>query len=217
MSRRAEVPELVADERLTAAVAVAEPPRFWTVVTRRGYVRQIMRIGFDRGIAKGDRLIESPIHNDEPLALVNGDRGDLLLVTRWGRGNRFPQQAIGGQGAVALDLEPDDEVVAALALPSDTKVLIVTAAGYAALYDTARLKARSRPGGAGKALIQAFDVLGAFPGESQARLLYLTYSGRLVSVPTVDIPLRERSRKGTRIWDFGPDPAVAVALAPEIS
>jgi DNA gyrase/topoisomerase IV subunit A len=209
--------ELAAGERLTAAVAVARPPRFWTVVTRRGYVRQFLHIGFDQRLAQGTPLVESPLHNDAPVALVDGDRGDLLMLTRWGRGVRFPQRAIAGPGSVALELEPDDEVVAALPLPSDTQILVVTAAGYAARRDTSQIGARSRPGGTGKPLIQAFDVLGVCADEPQARLLYLTYSGRLAFVSTAKIPLYQRSSKGTRVRDLGRDPAVAVAFIPEFS
>lgn len=208
--------ELAAGEWLTAAVAVSQPPRFWTVVTRRGYARQLLRIDLERRMDKGDQLIESQFRNDVPVAAVNGDRGDLLVLTRWGKGVRFSHRAIPGQGTVALKLEPDDEVVAALSLPSDTEIMIVTASGYAARRDTSQFEARTRPGGAGKTLIQAFDVLGAFPYESQAHLLYLTYSGKLVLVPTEDIPLQQRSGKGTRVCVFDRDPAVAVVLVPEL-
>jgi DNA gyrase/topoisomerase IV subunit A len=207
--------ELATDERLTAATTVAKPPRFWTIVTRRGYVRQFIRVSFDREVAQGTPVIESPFHNDEPVAIVNGDEGDLLLLTRWGKAIRFSQRTIAGQGSTALELDPDDEVVTACALTSDVEVLILTAAGFAARRDTAKFPARSRPGGTtGKALIQAYDVLGVSPCEPEAQLIYLTYSGRLVFVPVADVPLYERSRKGSRLRDFGRDPAVAVASIP---
>ena len=210
----AEGQELAADERLATAVTVTDPPRFWTVVTRRGYVRQFLRIDFDRRMARGDLLVESPLHNDEPVALVDGDQGDLLVLSRWGKGVRFSQRSIEGPGSLALELEPDDQVVAALPLPSDVKVLVVTASGDAARRDMQQFAARSRPGGAGKPLIQAYDVLGVFPCEPPGRLLYLTYSGKLAFVSTADIPLHQRSSKGTRVRDFGRDPAVAVAFVP---
>lgn len=209
-----EGPGLANGERLTAAMAVAQPPRFWTVVTRRGYVRQFLHIDLDMKMTQGDQLVESSFRNDAPVAVVNGDRGDLLVLTRWGKGVRFPQRAIAASGSVALEMEPDDEVVAALSLPSDTAVLIVTASGYAARRDTSQLAARSRPGGTGKPLIQAFDVLGAFPFDPEAQLLYLTYSGKPVLVPTADVPLHQRSSKGARVRVFDRDPAVAVTLVP---
>ena len=199
-----------ADEWPTAAVAVAAPPRFWTVVTRRGYVRQFLRIGFDHQVAQGEPVIESPFQNDVPVAIVNGDQDDLLVLTRWGKGVRFSQRTIAASGSTALELDPDDEVVAALPLPEDVKMLILTASGDAARRDTRQIKARTRPGGAGQSLIQAFDVLAAFPCEQPGRLLYLTYSGRLAFAPTADIPLYQRSSRGTRVRVFDRDPAVAV-------
>jgi len=210
----AEGPELAEGERVTAALAVAEPPRFWTVVTRRGFVRQLLRIDLDIKLTKGEQLIESSLRNDEPVALVDGDRGDLLLLTRWGKGVRFPHRAIAAEGSAALEMEPDDEIAAALSLPSDSAILIVTAAGFGMRRDTAQFAARSRPGGAGKTLIQAFDVLGAFPCQPQAQLLYLTHSGKLVFVPLASIPLHQRSGKGSRVRVFDRDPAVAVTLVP---
>ena len=207
-------PDLSAGERLTLAVAVAKPPRFWTVVTRRGYVRQFLRIEIDHKLDLGEPVVQSPAHNDTPVALVNGDEGDLLVLTRWGKGTRFPQRSIAGQGEIALELEADDEVVAALSLPADGHVIIVTASGFAARRDTSQLNARSRPGGAGKPLIQAFDVLGAFRWEPEGRLLYMTYSGRLALISMADIPVYQRSSKGTRVRTFDRDPAVAVTLVP---
>jgi len=205
---------LAEGERMTAAVAVAEPPRFWTIVTRRGFTRQLLHIGLERRIDQGEQLIASPFRNDEPAVIVNGDRGDLLTLTRWGKGVRFPHRAIAAEGSVALELEPDDEVAAALSLPSDGAIVIVTAAGFAMRRHTAQFAARSSPGGAGKTLIQAFDVLGAFPCQPQAQLLYLTYSGKPVFVPIDDVPLHQRSGKGSRLRLFDRDPAVAVTLVP---
>ena len=206
---------LATGERLAVALAVEAPPRFWTVATRRGYVQRFVRVAFDRRLAQGDRLVKSPLRNDEPVTIISGDRGDLLLVTRWGKGVRFPQRAIEGQGSVALELEPDDEVVAALSLPTDVEILIVTASGHAMRRDTARITARSRPGGTGRTLIQTHDVLAAFPYSLQVRLVYLTYSGKLVFVSTADIALQGRAGKGTHLRDMTRDPAVAVTVAAE--
>lgn len=208
----AKHPVLEDRERLTAAVAVGAPPRFWTLVTRRGFVRQLLRIDLDRRIERGETLLESPFERDFAVALVDGDQGDLLLITRWGKWTRFAHRAIESQGSTALELEPDDEIVAAVTLTEDVNVAVVTAAGYGIRRNTSQFAARSRPGGSGKALIQAFDVLNAFPCKSEDRLFYLTYSGKLAQVAVADIPLYTQSAKGARLRTFDRDPAVAVTL-----
>ncbi len=206
---------LTAGERLTAAAVVGELPRFWTVATRHGYVQRFVRVAFDRQLAQGTPVVRTPLRNDVPVAIVNGDRGDVLLVTRWGKAVRFSQRVIESQGSIALTLDADDEIVAALALPQDTEILIVTASGYAMRRDMAQLAARSRPGGTGKTLINAHDVLAVFPYLAQAWLVYLTYAGRLLFVSTADIPRQERVSRGIKTHDLRPDPAVAVALVPK--
>jgi DNA gyrase subunit A len=199
-------------EQVTAAVAVAQPPRFWTVVTRRGYVRQVLRVHADKQV--GEVLFEGPFRGDTPVAMVDGDRGDLFLISRWGKAIRFPQRAIGLKGVVAMDLEPDDQVVAALTLDSDIEVLIVTAAGYAVRREMANFRAQTRTGGAGKALVQAYDVLGAFHYAERGKLLFLTYSGRLAAVKTAGIPTMGRLGKGHLVHDLSKDTAVAVTFVP---
>ncbi len=209
-------PEFGENEWLTGAVAVTRQPRFWTVVTRRGFVRQMIHIDFDRRLEKGEPLIESPFRRDVPVTVVDGDEGDLMLVTRWGKGIRFPQRTIEGAGSQALELDDDDEIVAALPLRSDdAQVLVVTAASFAVRRGASQFEPRPRPGGKSKSFIQAFDVLGAFSCEPHDRLLYLTYSGKLVLASINDIPLYTRSGKGAPVHAFDRDPAVAVVLLSE--
>lgn len=199
-------------EGLTAAVATAQPPRFWTVVTRRGHVRQVLRVHADKQL--GDVLFESPLRGDAPAAIVDGDRGDLLIVSRWGKAVRFPQRAIGLKGVIGMNLEQDDQVVAALALASDEDVLVVTSAGYAMRRDMASFRTQSKAGGPGKAFIQAYDVLSVLHYADRGKLLFLTYSGRLVAVKTAGIPPSGRLGKGNLLQDLSGDPAVAVTFVP---
>jgi topoisomerase-4 subunit A len=209
----ADGPALGENEWLTGAVAVTHQPRFWTIVTRKGFVRQLIRIDFDRRVEKGESLIESPFRRDVPVAVVDGDDGDLMLVTRWGKGIRFPQRSIEGAGAEALEMDDDDEIVAALRLRGDDEqVLVATAASFAVRRGASQFEPRPQPGGKGKPFIQAFDVLNAFSCEPEDRLLYLTYSGKLVLASVGDIPLYTRSSKGAPVYAFDRDPAVAVML-----
>ena len=207
-------------ERPTALLATGRPPRFWTIVTRRGYVQRLVRVACDQKMARGEPLLKSPVRRDGPVAIVSGDREDILVITRWGKAVRFAQRVIETQGSIALDLEPDDQVVAALALDGSTgsediEILIATASGYAMRRKSGDVRARVRPGGAGKALIQAHDVLATFYGlgtASEQELLFVTYGGSLVFASTQPLPLHERLSKGTLLHDLSRDPATAVTL-----
>ena len=94
-------------------------------------------------------------------------------------------------------------------------LLIVTASGYGMRRESAHLPARAHPGGTGKALIQARDVLAIFglpPEHRRAEVLFVTYTGKLAVVPVADIPLHERLGRGALLHDLTRDPAVAVTV-----
>jgi DNA gyrase/topoisomerase IV subunit A len=163
-------------------------------------------------VSAGAPLPVSPFRNDPPVAIVNGEQGDIMLLTRWGEAVRFPQRTIDVKGSVATTLDPDDRFVAAVALPKDTTVLIITTSGQATRYDTAKLKALAKPGAKSKRIFLARDVMAMLPCSPQSQLLYLTYSGKLFFMPTVEIPLQARSGKGTQLHDTQNDPILAATL-----
>jgi len=202
------------NEWLATAATSTHPPRFRTVVTRRGFVRQYIRVSFDRALELGQHVVESPLRRDEARAIVDGDAVDLMVVTRWGKAERFPQRSVAAQGSVGIELEEDDEVVAALPLDDDSDILVATAAGYVARRASSALAAATLPGGRGKGLIRAYDVLAVFPFDAGQHLLYITYSGKVVIEPLRDVPLAARSTKGHLLHELSHDPAIAVALLP---
>jgi DNA gyrase/topoisomerase IV subunit A len=202
-------------EQFAVAVAVRERPRFWTVVTRRGYVQRFVRVTFEQKLAQHDQLVHSPVRNDEPVAIVDGDHSELLLVSRWGQVLRFSQRTIEPQGSVAIDLEAGDEVAAALSLSSDCEVVVATASGYALRRDTASLASRTKLSAPGRSLIQARDVLALFPYAPRSQFLYLSFSGKLAFASLSELPQQDRTGKGTLVCDLSRDPAVAVVCATE--
>ena len=205
---------LRAGERLTAATPIDAAPRFWTIVTRRGYVRQFLHAQLDRLIETGETLLPDSTQHDEPVSVVNGDRGDLLILTRWGQAVRFPQHTVMGSGIQGLQVERDDEVVAALPLAIDVEILALSAAGYVLRRDSAGIKRQSKPGGPGKPLLQAYDALALLPFAPRGKLLFLTFSGKLVMALPDRIPIQTRLGKGTQIETLDRDPAVGVVFVP---
>jgi DNA gyrase/topoisomerase IV subunit A len=193
-------------ERLAAVASSEQPPRLWTLVTRRGFVQRFVHAGMQRTIAQGESLLPHLDRCDAPIALVPGSQGDLVILSRWGNAIRFAERTIETQGSQALDLDPDDEVVGALSLSAEDS------ASYGIRRDIAQLPARSRPGDtAGKALIQARDVLSVFYWRPSSHLVFATYGGKLVFASSEDAARHDRIAKGSRLCDLGHDPAVAVA------
>jgi len=205
---------LEAGERISTAAVLGERPRFWSVVTRRGFVQQFLHAHLDRLVKGGQPLINKLERNDEPIAVVSGDKGDLLLLTRWGKAVRFPQYLVGNQGVTGIQLEPDDEVAAALPLASDTEMLALTAAGFVLRRESKQFKRQAKPGASGKPFIQAFDTLATLPYIVRGKLLFLSYSGKLQVIAPTSIPLHTRLGKGTQVEDFSRDPAVGVVFVP---
>jgi len=206
------LPNLQDHERLFSTTTLVGSPRFCTVVTKKGFAQQLIHTEFNRRIDQGTALVESPVARDLPVAIVDGDLGDLLVVTRWGAAVRFPHRSIAAGGSIAIEINEDDEVVGALTLSADTDLLIVTASGYVARRPGARISPRTSPGGKGRPLIQAYDVLAVFSDKPKAELLFLTYSGRLLLIATDAVPQHERVGKGTQVHDFTHDPALSVVL-----
>ncbi len=207
-------PWLREGERLCIAATTSEPPRFWTIATRRGYVQRFVRAALEREIEEGDPLLQGLLQHDEPSAIVDGDRGDLVVFTRWGYATRFAHRSIDVRGSLAMELESGDGMVAAISLPEDREILIVTAAGYGTRRHSEQLPARAKPGASGKRMIRARDVLGAFPYTGQDSVLFLTFSGKLVLVGTGGMTPQDRLGRGQELCDLERDPAVAVALVP---
>jgi DNA gyrase/topoisomerase IV subunit A len=203
-------------EQLAVAVSVDQAPRFWTIATRKGYVQRFVRAALEREMDAGDPLLQSLLERDEATAVVNGDRGDLLVLTRWGQTNRFAHRTIEVQGSIALDLEPGDEVVDAITLSNDREVLIVASNGRVMRRDTQQLPARAKPGDTmGKRMIQNQDTRAIFEYNPHDWLLFLTASGQLHMAATTDIPLLDRLGKGTQVCDLEHDPAIAIAIIPK--
>jgi DNA gyrase/topoisomerase IV subunit A len=205
---------LDAGEHVAVGAALDETPRFWTVITRRGTVRQFLHVRLQRLLEEEIPVVRPASRADEPVAVASGDRGDLLLVTRWGKAVRFPQRAIDTQGAQALDLDQDDSVVGGVALPDEAEVIAVTASGAVLRRDTTGFSRQTKPGGAGKSFIQAFDVLGVYPSAPRGKLLFLTYAGTFATAAPSQAPVQTRPGRGTQLVDLVANPAIAALFVP---
>ena len=205
---------LEAGEQVATAAALGEAPRFWTVITRRGTVRQFLHIQLRRFLQERTPIVRPASRADEPVAVVSGDRGDLLLISRWGRAVRFPQRAIESQGTLALELDRDDAVVGGLPLVEDSEIIVATASGAVLRRDTTTFTRQTKPGGSAKPFLQALDVLGIYPAASRGQLVFLTYAGTFAIAAPAEVPVQTRFARATPVVDLAANPAVAAVFVP---
>ena len=149
--------------------------RWITLVTRRGFVRQTILAAMERQATRGDDLVASPLADDEPLLMLGSDTGDdVLLFTRQGKWNRFPGSAIPGRGAEGIELREDDAAVGAASLNADRELLVLTTDGFAFRRSSQALKARTRPGGTGKAMLRRGGVLSVTPSKPTREVVWFS-------------------------------------------
>jgi hypothetical protein len=205
---------LQAGEQIAAAGALAEAPRFWTVITRRGSVRQFLHVQLERFLQERTPIVRPTSRADEPVDLVSGDRGDLLLITRWGRAVRFPQRTIDTPGVLALELDQDDAVVGGLPLVDDCEIIVATASGAVLRRHTTTFTRQTKPGSSAKPFLQAQDVLGIYPSAPRGQLLFLTYAGTFATDKPAQVSLQTRFSRPTPVVDLAANPAIAALFVP---
>lgn len=137
-----------------------------------------------------------------PLAFFGADPGDqLLLFTAAGRGVGVPLDSLPGSGLQLLNRAEEDRVVAALALPPQSPVVLVTEDGYARRLPAGAVHTPEKANDRGRVLISRRPLAAAAAGG--APLNALTGSGLVPFDPTL-IPLDPDSTRSERSLREGP-------------
>jgi DNA gyrase/topoisomerase IV subunit A len=109
---------------------------------------------------------------------LNGDEGDLVLVTRTGKAARFPQSVLRTSGVQLLNLGTvlDDRVNGVVLAQSDDELLVVTEDGYGRFLRTSWIDAPDRLNVKPKSIIsRRSDVVGiGREGDRVVTSLWLT-------------------------------------------
>ncbi len=161
--------------------------------------------------AKGTAVINLfPIADNERVtamvALADFKSGSyLLMATRRGEIKKTPADnfaSVRSSGLIAMDLEPEDELVAACLAGDQDDVLLVTQAGQAIRFAVSALRAASRTSGGVRAIrIGASDqVVGMDIARSKAYVLVVTSGGFGKLTPVADYPRQHRAGGGVRTF-----------------
>ncbi len=215
---RASALGLMKLEQVEAVCVVDEfaPPAQLVVVTRQGWCRALPWGVVENMLASGQQITPGE-HTDAPVWLGASDGGaeDLLLLTRLGRWVRFPLKLVESSGAFCVSREQDDDVVAALILPSinaDDAVQFVGADGAQFVVATAGLPAHKKPGAKSQPLIKNFVALTCALQSQTTATLMLTMTGDLVVSTTRSLPIAAKPSEARPLNVVGARVAAAMFL-----
>ncbi len=195
-------------------LAVADTHDVLLFFTQRGRVYQLKCYqlpGDASRTSRGLPLVNLlPLDSGEPVTAVvpMGDKGEggfLVLATRRGEIKRTPLSEFANlrsSGLNAMDLEPGDELIAAVVALSGEDLILVTKDGQAARMAVADVPVRSRQAGGVRAVrLDAGDELVAMDlADPQAVLLVITELGYGKLTNVSSYPKHHRGGKGVRTY-----------------
>ncbi len=161
------------------------------VATSLGYAR-----GFPLRILRDSIEAPVPLRLDHPLPGipvslfgVNGEE-DLLLLTKSGRGSRWPVRALDISGTQVVNCGKEDRLRLALPVNSGEEIMLVTEDGYGRRLLPEWLDVPDRPNQKARSLIaRRSDLAGA--GKAPAWAITTT---RIELVPAQDLPKADSTR-----------------------
>ncbi|MBI2918382.1 MAG: DNA gyrase subunit A [Chloroflexi bacterium] len=195
-------------------LAVADTHDVMLFFTQRGRVYQLKCYqlpGDASRTSRGLPLVNLlPLESGEPVTAVvpmteKGQQGYLVLATRRGEIKRTPLAQFANlrsSGLNAMDLEPGDELIAAVVALSGEDLMLVTRQGQAARMPVADVPARSRQAGGVRAVrLDAGDELVAMDlADPQADLLLVSELGYGKLTHVSSYPKHHRGGKGVRTF-----------------
>ncbi len=132
---------------------------------------------------------------------------EIFVATRQGQCIRFPGTDIRPMGRVArgvwgIRLKDNDEIASMIALKPDLPILSISENGYGKRTELGEYRLQGRSG-QGIRNLNVTDktgpVVGSLQVEPEDRLMLITDTGRVIKIPTENIPVYGRSASGVKV------------------
>ena len=186
--------------------------RYLTFATRLGLVKRT-RLGEFSGAKSGGLIAVRTRGEDTVLdvAVTSGD-DEILLLTRRGRGIRFPEDHVPLRGRVAqgvkgVGLKDPDQVIALVAVKREASVLLVTDRATATRTRVSGFPLQKRGGlGVMVAALKAGGerLAGALEVLDEDQVMLISAGGALLGLAVEDIQRRRRNERGDAVASLGP-------------
>jgi DNA gyrase/topoisomerase IV subunit A len=222
------VPDLTLDldESVSAVVSIAPALAYnqMTLVTRKGYARSFRRAEVDSLLERNLPLHSSPVEGDYvAFVLVSDGQNELFIVSRQGKGVRFPERVVGVQPTPAIKLERGDVVAGAVVVEkekprkrSEEVVALVGANGVAARRQLAGFSAHPNAGIRGKIVSRIAGLVAVALVKEEDVLWLLTSAGKLLALPAGRLPSGPGASGGKAVVKLGKDERVVGLVVSQV-
>ena len=210
----ANVLELEKDEKVTAMISVEgfSDEEYLTMVTRRGVIKKTILSDYEYQ-RKSGKIALTLDEGDELLFVIKTDgESNILLATRNGAAIKYSETTVRAMGRTArgvrgISLRGDDEVVGAVLVEEDKKLITITENGFGKQTDFADFREMKNRGGMGVTCHNITEKTGKLCGiatvSEDEDLMLITDGGTIIRIRVADIPTYSRTAGGVIVMRAG--------------
>ncbi len=180
------------------------------MVSQYGGVRILRHHVFGEYMKPGTAMFDpnkfGPLAN---LCWTSGE-GDLLIVTRQGKGIRFSQEKFPPQGGPGIRLEEGDAAVAIASVVQESSVFLISADGRGTLRSMAGFNPNKSAGGSGKIAINSSSLVGAMTVADGNDIFLISRLSKIIRFMVAEVPVKEGVVQGVNCMALRADEVVAL-------
>lgn len=203
-------------ERIVAALP-ADSGQYVALASQRGWVRRVPAARLGRSLIPGMSFHDVQQGGHLTTACWTAGDGDLLLVTRQGKGIRFAESHVHKTGSLGLRVDLGDSVVGITAVTETSGVFLLSHDGKGSIRQMAGFRANKAPGAGGKVILKTDNLVGALAVGPEDDLFIISKLGKIIRFNAADVPPKEGVVQGVNCISLRNDEAVALTAVASAS
>ena len=180
------------------------------MVSQHGMVRILRHHVFGEYMKPGTAMFDPGKFGPMTGACWTPGDGDLLIVTRGGRGIRFSQEKFAPQGGPGIRLEDEDVAVAITSVNQESNVFMISADGRGTIRSMTGFNPNKSAGGSGKLAINSDNLVGAMTIVETEDIFLISRQSKIIRFMAAEVPIKEGVVQGVNCMSLRADEIVSL-------
>ena len=203
------------DEEINASVPLEEfkEDQYLFMATKNAVVKRVSTYDFRNAKMRGIRAIELDEGDSLVSAKLTQGEGDVMLITKKGKGLRINENSVRCMGRVArgvrgIKLAEGDELIGMCNIDENYKMLLISEYGYGKRTDFDEFASHGRGTGGQKAYgvnKKTGELIGVMSVLEEDSIICITSQGKAIRMPVHSISINGRAAFGVRVLNTGYD------------